>query len=123
MLVIWLCTAIGVLVYGMLAWILVRHRRSRHPLAAGFEDKRLLEIIWTAIPAIIVIGMAIQSTEVLKNHDDYSLVDVTIKVTGHRWCREYEYLDDGVRYGSKLSTSSQQIAGPWCCRLIGRYVS
>ena len=66
MLVIWLCTAIGVLVYGMLAWILVRHRRSRHPLAAGFEDKRLLVIIWTAIPAIIVIGIAIQSTEVLK---------------------------------------------------------
>ena len=66
MLVIWLCTAIGVLVYGMLAWILVRHRRSRHPLAAGFEDKRLLEIIWTAIPAITVIGIAGQSTKVLK---------------------------------------------------------
>jgi len=107
MLVVWICTAIGVLVYGMLAWILVRHRRSRHPLAAGFEDNRLLEIIWTAILAIIVIGIAIQSTEVLKNQDDYSLADVTIKVTVHRCCRQYEYLDDGVRYGSKLSTLPQ----------------
>jgi cytochrome c oxidase subunit 2 len=82
MLVIWICTAIGVLVYGMLAWILVRHRRSRYPVAAGFEDNQLVEIIWTAIPAIIVIGIAIPSTEVLKNQDDYSLADVTIKVTG-----------------------------------------
>ena len=77
----------GVLVYGMLVWILVRHRCSRHPVSAGFEDNRLLEIIWTAIPAIIVIGIAIQSTEVLKNQDDCSLADMTIKVTGHRWCR------------------------------------
>ena len=123
MLVIWLCTAIGVLVYGMLAWILVRHRRSRHPLAAGFEDKRLLEMIWTAIPAIIVIGIAIQSSEVLKNQHDYSLAYGTIQVTGHQWCREYEYPDDGIRHSSKLSISPQQIAGPWCCRLIGRYVS
>ena len=107
MLVIWICAAIGVLVYGMLAWILVRHRRSRHPVAAGFEDNRLLEIIWTAILAIIVIGIAIQSTEVLKNQDDYSLADVTIKVAVHRCCRQYEYLDDGVHYGSKLSTLPQ----------------
>ena len=91
--------------------------------SAGFEGNRLVEIIRTAAPAIIVMGGAIQSTEVLKNQRDYSLAYVTIQVTGHQWCREYEYLDDGVRYGSKLSTSSQQIAGPWCCRLIGRYVS
>jgi cytochrome c oxidase subunit 2 len=125
MLVIWICTAIGVVVYGMLAWILVRHRRSRHPVAAEFKDNRLVEIIWTAIPAIIVISIAIPATAVLKSQDDYSLADVTVKITGHQWYWEYEYLDDGIRYTSNLSTPPQQIdgsepKGQWYLREVDR---
>ncbi|MDH3933601.1 MAG: hypothetical protein OEU62_00405, partial [Gammaproteobacteria bacterium] len=52
--------------------------------SAGFEGNRLVEIIRTAAPAIIVMGGAIQSTEVLKNRRNYSRADVTVKVTGHQ---------------------------------------
>lgn len=111
MLVIWICVGIGIVVYGSLAWILVRHRRSRHPVAADFEENRLVEILWTAIPALIVIAIAIPSTAVLIKQDDYSSADVTVKVTGHQWYWEYEYLDEGIRYTSNLSTPPEQIDG------------
>ena len=111
MLVIWICVGIGFVVYGSLAWILVRHRRSRHPVAADFEDNRLVEILWTAIPALIVIAIAIPSTAALIKQDDYSSADVTVKITGHQWYWEYEYLDEGIRYTSNLSTPPGQIDG------------
>jgi len=125
MLVIWICTGIGLVVYGVLAWILIRHRRSHHPVAAGFKDNMLVEVIWTTIPALIVIAIAVPATAVLKKQDDYSTADVTVKITGHQWYWEYEYLDEGIRFISNLSTPPAQIdgsepKGKWYLREVDR---
>ena len=111
MLVIWICTAIGVAVYGMLAYIVIRYRRSKHPVAAGFSDNRVVEVLWTLIPALIVVAIALPATVVLERQDDYSAADVTVKVTGHQWYWEYEYLDQSIAYTSNLSTPPEQIDG------------
>ncbi len=96
----------GVMFYGM--W---KHRKSVGHPASQFHEHTTVEIIWTVIPFIILIGMAWPATKTLLEMRDTSAPDLTIKATGYQWKWGYEYLDDDLRFYSVLSTPRDQIDG------------
>ncbi len=118
MIVLWACVAIGLLVFGLILWSAINHRRSKNPTPANFHEHLGLEITWTIIPFIILILMAWPATRVLLSLDDTSASALTIKVTGYRWHWHYEYLtyeddtDVGVQFFSKLATPSDLYERP-----------
>lgn len=111
MTVIAICGVIALIVYGVLAYVIVFHRRSRRGSSATFDENRRLEITWTVVPFLILVGMAVPATQVLRDMDDYEAADLTIKITGHQWKWQYEYLDHGLGFFSNLSTPLDQIHG------------
>ncbi len=109
MLVFWICVAIGVVVFGVMAYAMVYHRKSRGAKAAEFHTHPVLEIAWTIVPALILVALAIPSTKVLLNMNNYDKEDLTIKITGYQWKWHYEYLEDGINFFSNLSTPLDQL--------------
>ncbi len=103
------CAIIGVVVFGVMIYSLVHHRKSKGYTAATFHDNPRLEIIWSIIPFLILIGLAIPATRVLMRMDDTAQSDITIKVVGYQWRWQYQYLDQGISYFSNLSTPYEQI--------------
>lgn len=109
MMVIWVCVAIGVVVFGMLFWAIIFHRKSRGYKAANFHEHTAVEIIWAVIPLLILIGLAIPATKVLFRMEDNTRADINIKVTGYQWKWKYDYVDLGVSFFSNLATPLDQI--------------
>lgn len=115
--ILWICGVILVVVFLPLVYALIRFRRSRGAQASQFHDNTPLEIVWTIIPAVILVAMAWPATETVLAMKDTSASDMTIKVTGHQWKWEYEYLardgtpesDEPVRFFSNLATPREQI--------------
>ena len=104
-----ICTIIGVVVFGIMIYSLIHHRKSKGHKAAHFHDNTRLEIVWTIIPFLILIGLAFPATRVLIRLDNTDNAEVTIKVVGSQWKWEYYYLDEGIHFHSNLATSYQQI--------------
>lgn len=104
-----ICSIIGVIVFGVMIYSLIHHRKSKGYQAASFHDNTRLELVWTAIPFLILVGLAVPATQVLMRMDNTKDSDVTIKIVGSQWKWQYEYLDQGIRYFSNLSTPYQQI--------------
>ncbi len=104
-----ICAVIGIVVFGVMIFSLVHHRKSKGYEPAMFRDNIRMEIVWTIIPFLILIGLAIPATKVLIRMDDTSHADVTIKVVGYQWRWQYEYLDQGISFFSNLSTPYAQI--------------
>lgn len=111
MTIFWICMVIGVVVFGIMLYAMLYHRKSQGRKAAHFHEHFWLEITWTIIPFIILIGMAIPATRVLINLNDTTQSDITIKVTGSQWKWHYDYLDQGIRFYSSLSTPYDQMHG------------
>lgn len=109
MTIFWICVAIGVAVFGVLIYSLIQHRKSKGHKAADFHESLGVEITWTIIPFLILIGMAIPATKVLIAMEDDSDADVNIKITGYQWKWKYDYLDEGISFFSNLSTTQEQI--------------
>jgi cytochrome c oxidase subunit 2 len=109
MTIFWICVAIGVVVFGVMFYSLIRHRKSRGVKPATFHGHTRTEIFWAIVPLLILIVMAIPATAVLVRMSDDSQPDVNIKVTGYQWYWRYEYLDEGISYFSRLSTPMDQI--------------
>jgi len=109
MLIMMVCVGIGIVVFGAMFWSIVMHRKSRGAKAATFHESTTIEIIWTAIPFLILVAMAIPSTATLIRMYDDSASDVTIKITGYQWKWKYEYMDQDVSFFSSLSTPRDQI--------------
>jgi cytochrome c oxidase subunit II len=105
----WVCCAIGVVVYTVLFYSLFKFRRSKGAKAANFHENTLVEIIWTTIPFLILVGLAIPATIVLKNIHDTEKPTLNIKIIGYQWKWKYEYLDNGIEFFSNLSTTQAQI--------------
>ena len=84
-----------------------RHRKSLGAQAAHFHHSTKAEILWTVVPCIILIGMAIPATTALVAMEDTSEADMTIKVTAYQWKWHYEYLDGGVSFYSNLASTSR----------------
>ena len=109
MLIMLVCVGIGVVVFGAMFWSIVMHRKSRGHKAATFHESTTIEIVWTAIPFLILVGMAIPSTAALIKMEDTKNADLVIKVTGYQWKWKYEYLEQDVSFFSNLSTPRDQI--------------
>ena len=108
MTIFWVCVAISVGVFGVLIYAMVYHRKSLGVKPASFHESTKVEIVWTAIPFLILVVMAIPATFVLMRMDDDSHADVNIKITGYQWKWRYEYLDQGISFFSNLSTPMAQ---------------
>jgi len=112
MLVLYICTAIGLVVFGAMFWSMAFHRKSKGAKAASFHESTKVEILWTAIPVIILIAMAYPATKTLIALEDNSDSDVTIQVTGSQWKWHYKYFDQNIEYYSVLSTPREQYEKP-----------
>jgi cytochrome c oxidase subunit 2 len=106
MLIFWICVIIAVAVFGAMIYSLVRFRHSKGAVAANFDHSTRAEIVWTIIPIAILVGMAIPAAATLVRIEDMRDSQLTVKVTGYQWLWEYEYLDRGVSFFSKLSRDS-----------------
>lgn len=109
MVAIAICAVIGVVVFGIMFYSLIHHRKSKGYTPATFHDNTRLEIVWTIIPFLILVGLAIPATRVLIRQDNSSQSDVTIKIVGYQWKWQYQYLDQGISYFSNLSTPYAQV--------------
>jgi cytochrome c oxidase subunit 2 len=109
-LILIICVVIFVIVFGVMFYSLFAHRKSRGYKAATFSHNNTVEVIWTVIPFLILVAMAIPSTATLIDMDDVSKSDLTIKVTGYQWKWKYEYPDQDVSFFSNLATPREQIA-------------
>jgi cytochrome c oxidase subunit 2 len=109
MLIMMVCVGIGIVVFGAMFWAIVMHRKSRGAKAAKFHESTTIEIIWTAIPFMILVGMAIPSTATLIKMEDTKNAELVIKVTGYQWKWKYEYMDQDIGFFSSLSTPRDQI--------------
>jgi cytochrome c oxidase subunit 2 len=100
---------IGIVVFGLIFWSIFYHRKSRGVKPAKFSHSTTVEIIWTAIPIIIIISLAVPATKLLIAMHDTSGSQVTLKATGHQWKWQYDYLDEGLTLFSNLDEKSQEI--------------
>ncbi|HYE36158.1 cytochrome c oxidase subunit II [Methylocaldum sp.] len=108
MLILWICVAIGVGVYGMMVYSIMHHRKSKGVVPAQFHENTKLEIVWTVIPFLILLVMAVPATSVMVKAYDTSGADMTVKVTGYQWKWRYEYLDEGIDFFSSLDAKSNE---------------
>ncbi|EWH08691.1 Cytochrome c oxidase subunit II [Catenovulum agarivorans DS-2] len=99
--------------FGVMLWAMIFHRKSRGVKAANFHESLKVEVAWTVIPFVILIGMAIPATKTLFEMEDASESDVTIVVTGSQWKWHYKYLDDDIEFYSLMSTPMEQIKNKW----------
>jgi cytochrome c oxidase subunit 2 len=107
--VMYVCIAIFFIVFGVMFWSIFKHRRSQGAQAAQFHENTTIEVIWTLIPLIVLIGMAWPATQAMLDMKDASNADMAIKVTAYQWRWEYDYQQDGLRFISNLSTPRDQI--------------
>jgi cytochrome c oxidase subunit 2 len=106
MIVLWICVVIGVGVFTVMFTSIVLHRKSRGHEAAKFSHSTKAEIIWTIIPVIILVAMAVPATSALVKMEDTSGTDMTVKITGFQWRWKYEYLDEDISFISSLDPKS-----------------
>lgn len=109
MLIFWICVVIAIGVFGVMFWSIFHHRKSRGAVPAQFHESTLVEIVWTVVPMLILIGMAVPATKTLVKMYDSREAELTIKVTAYQWRWQYDYLDQNVGFLSVLSTPTAQI--------------
>lgn len=103
------CAVIGVIVFSVMIYSLIHHRKSKGYVPATFHDHPRLELVWSAIPFLILVSLAFPATQILMRLEDNRDSDVTIKVVGSQWKWQYQYLDQGISFYSSLSTPYAQI--------------
>ncbi|HSW70409.1 MAG TPA: cytochrome c oxidase subunit II, partial [Gammaproteobacteria bacterium] len=109
MTIFWICVCIGVVVFGVMLYAIVNHRKSLGVKPSEFHEHLSLEIFWSILPFVILAVMAVPATKVLINMYNTENEDLTIKITGYQWKWHYEYLEDGVSFYSNLSTPYEQM--------------
>ena len=112
MIILWICVVIGVLVFGVMFYSIIYHRKSRGVTPATFHESTKVEIAWTVVPFFILIAMAVPATTTLLTIYDTDDAELDILITGYQWKWKYEYLnEDGenVSFFSNLSTPQGEI--------------
>ena len=105
MTIFWICVVIGTLVLGFMVFLIIKYRKKEGVEPADFDDNPKLELTWTILFALILVGMAIPATStMIKAYDDEE-GDINILITGHQWKWQYEYMEDEVSFFSNLTTS------------------
>ena len=106
MMVFWWCVAIGILVFGVMIISLIKHRKSKGAEPASFTHSTAAEIIWTAIPVVILLIMAVPAAETMVKLEDTRDPDISIVVTAYQWKWHYKYQDEGIEFYSSLARPS-----------------
>src|SRR5947207_2082530 len=96
--ILWVCVVIFFIVFGAMFWSIFKHRRSLGAKAAQFHENTTIEVIWTIVPFIILIGMAYPATRTVLEMKDASNADMSRKVTAYQWKWEYDYQQDAIRF-------------------------
>ena len=112
MLIFWICVVIGIVVFGVMFYSIYAHRKSRGVTPATFHESTKVEIAWTVVPFLILLGMAVPATSTLIDVYDTEDAEIDILVTGYQWKWKYEYLQDNgenVSFFSNLKTSQEEI--------------
>ncbi len=109
MLMFWICTVIGIVVFAAMIWSMVFHRKSRGVKPANFHESVKVEIAWTVIPFIILIVMAVPASLTLVAMEDNSEAELTVLVTGSQWKWHYKYMDNDVEFYSLMATPQAEI--------------
>jgi cytochrome c oxidase subunit 2 len=109
MTIFWICVGIGLIVFVAMFWSMIVHRRSTGQVAARFHESTTVEILWTVIPLLILIAMAVPATRTLIHMYDNSESDLDIQITGYQWKWHYKYLGQDVEFFSNLATPAEQI--------------
>ncbi|MGE8496906.1 MAG: cytochrome c oxidase subunit II [Pseudomonas sp.] len=109
MTIFWICVVIGVIVFGAMFWSMIVHRRSTGQQPAHFHESTTVEILWTVVPLVILVIMAIPATKTLIDIYDSSESELDIQVTGYQWKWHYKYLGQDVEFFSNLTTPRDQI--------------
>ena len=110
MTIFWWCVAIGVAVFGVMIYALLNFRKSKGAIPdTSITHSTKVEIIWTVIPVLILVVMAIPATRALINIEDMRNTEMTVKVTGYQWRWQYEYLDEGISFFSVLDRKHDEI--------------
>jgi cytochrome c oxidase subunit 2 len=108
-----ICTVIFLAVFAVMFYSIWKHRKSVGHKAANFHESVVVEIIWTIVPFIIVIGMALPATKVLVASKDTTNADLTIKTTGQQWKWGYDYIKgegEGISFISTLDSSHREMS-------------
>ena len=106
MMVFWWCVAIGIVVFGVMIISLVKHRKSKGVEPARFSHSTTAEVVWTVIPVVILLLMAVPAAETMIRLEDSRNPDVSIVVTAYQWKWHYKYQDEDVEFFSSLDRSS-----------------
>jgi cytochrome c oxidase subunit 2 len=106
MLILWICVGIAVAVFSVMIYSIATFRKSKGAVPASFDHNTQAEVIWTLIPVIILVAMAVPAARTLVKIEDTRNVDLTVKVTGYQWKWQYDYVDEGVSFFSTLAHDS-----------------
>lgn len=103
MIIMGICTTIGIIVFGAMIYSIINHRKSKGAVAAQFHESTKAEIAWTIVPIVILVSMAFPATKTLLAMSNTADADMSIKITGIQWKWKYDYLDENVSFISNLS--------------------
>ena len=106
MMVFWWCVAIGIVVFGVMIYSLIKHRKSKGVEPATFSHSTSAEVLWTAIPVVILLLMAVPAAETMIRLEDSRDPDISIVVTAYQWKWHYKYQDEEVEFFSSLDRGS-----------------
>ena len=106
-----LITVISLVVLGLLGWVVIRYRRGANPTPSRNTHNTTLEVVWTLLPVLILVAIAVPSIRLLGHQYDPPRADLTVKAIGNQWFWEYQYPDHGVNLVSNMLPDAQAIAG------------
>ena len=106
MLIMWICVITCSLVFIAIFYSILKFRKSKGAVAAQWHESTLVEFVWTAVPAIILVVMAVPATKALIMMEDVSNSAMTVKVTGYQWRWRYDYVNEGVGFYSTIARTS-----------------
>ncbi len=106
MMVFWWCVAIGIAVFGVMIVSLVKHRKSKGVKPATFTHSMTAEVVWTAIPVVILMLMAVPAAETMVKLEDSRDPDISIVITAYQWKWHYSYQDEDIAFYSSLARPS-----------------
>ncbi len=108
MIILWIVTVIGILVFGVMAWSIFHHRKSKGAVPAQFHHSTAAEIAWTIIPILILIVIAVPATKTLIYMEQTGDAEMTLKVTGYQWKWKYDYIEEDLSFFSVLAKDSNE---------------
>lgn len=108
MLILGICVVIGIGVFGAMAYSIMAYRKSKGAEAAQWHENTTVEVLWTAVPFLILVGMAVPATKALIMMEDVAGAEMTVKVTGYQWKWHYQYVDEGIGFFSTITQDSNE---------------